>query len=291
MSTIYTPPMCDTLDKLPEQQCRVGIQGAPKTGKTFSALTFPNPIVANLDRGLKAYVGRSDIIEIPFWNPTFCDKIHPRNGLLTPPNRKDALITWMRNEGVKLTVDQTFVLDGITEVELAHDLQYSLAPRTSPSTGKVNQYGLYDSKNEYFSELFECLKAMKCNVIVLGHETEDRGDSGELNSLVRPMVNGQFKDKIAGKCTDWFRCHACAKPVNDVVRTALLKRFSIDEKTLKEWEVSTPPECPVIYLWQTQADDKCKCGTASLHNVPKFIPSGYKNFMRYMRKVDNGPTL
>ena len=59
-------------------QIRLGIQGPPGSGKTWAALTFPNPVIINLDRGLGAHAGRSDVIDVPFYSGSFVDKIIPR---------------------------------------------------------------------------------------------------------------------------------------------------------------------------------------------------------------------
>ena len=69
---------------------RLGIQAPPGKGKTYSALTFPNPVVLNFNKGLGAHTGRGDVIDVPFWDGKFCDKIHPRSGTANPANKKDA---------------------------------------------------------------------------------------------------------------------------------------------------------------------------------------------------------
>src|ERR1017187_902817 len=97
---IYTPPNCTTLEKVTKQQIRLGVQGYPGSGKTFAALTFPNPIVLNLDRGLGAHQGRSDVIEIPFYQKAFS------GGKETC---KDKLVEWLEREGPKLTDQQTLI--------------------------------------------------------------------------------------------------------------------------------------------------------------------------------------
>ena len=62
MAEQYIPKGAVSLNTITvKPQIRLGLQGYSGTGKTWAALTFPNPIVLNLDRGLGAHTGRSDV--------------------------------------------------------------------------------------------------------------------------------------------------------------------------------------------------------------------------------------
>lgn len=283
---IYTPPKTLNLSQdTARQQVRLGIQGYPKTGKTWSALTFKNPIVMNLDRGLGAHAGRSDVIDVPFYDGAFCDSIIKRNGVKTPPNRRDAITIWLSTEGMKLTTNQTLIVDGGTVLENSFHTQYALSPVFSRSSGEEDKFAQWRLKNDYFAEVFELLKSLKCDVVYLSHEAQDRNDKGDLNGQVRPILTGQFGDKMAGYCTDWFRQWAIAKPISADEKLSFLQKTAFKNQTLMDEMISsTPPDNRTIYLWQTSSDGIAKCGSSTLINPPHFIIASFKSFEKYGRK-------
>ena len=67
----YIPPHSSPLADMSFSQIRLGIQGAPGTGKTYAAVSFPNPIVLDLDNKLGAHKTRKDILVLPFHDPDF----------------------------------------------------------------------------------------------------------------------------------------------------------------------------------------------------------------------------
>src|SRR5665213_2229005 len=165
MSDIYKPQGCLTLAETTEtQSIRLGIQSPPGLGKTFSALTFPFPTVLNFNKGLGAHAGRSDVIDIPFWSAPFVDKIQQRAGTSLPPNKKDALTKWLGGEGLKLTANQTLVMDAMTEIEAAFHVQY-VAEGGAPVTSKggFDKYDEFKKKLTWYSYFIEQLKTLKCS--------------------------------------------------------------------------------------------------------------------------------
>lgn len=281
--TLYIPSGSYTLDKETEQpQIRLGIQGYPKTGKTWSALTFPNCIVADLDRGLGAHYGRSDIIVVPFYDGKFCDKLVPRDGIQNPPNRRDAILKWLGTEAIKITKQQTLVFDGGTSLQNAFHIQYNLNPVISRSSGKVDSFAEWGLKIEYFGQIVELLKGLSCNVVYLCHEIPDRATDGSLNGQVRPLLSGQFGDQLASHFTDWFRQWAVAKP-NKEKEQAFLDKICFGDKELFKEFMQTEGE--VIYMWQTLSDDMSKCGSSSLVGQPKFVLANFSTFAKYKRKI------
>lgn len=286
MNELYKPKGSINLSEdSAKQQVRLGVQGYGKTGKTWSGLTFPNPVVMNLDRGLGAHKGRADVIDVPFYSPSFCDTIFPRSGTERPPNRRDAILKWLSTEALRLTKEQTLVMDGGTVLENAFHAQYKLEPVISRSTGKEDNFAEWRLKNDYFAQVFDLLKATTCDVIYLCHETADRSATGDLNGRVRPILTGQFGDKLVGNCTDWFRQWAVAKPSTEDELSRFTKKFCSDSKELAASFVeSTPKEHKTIYIWQTTSDDVATCGTSTLLNVPKFIVASYQSFLSYERK-------
>ena len=283
MSNIYIPSGCQTLDKsTAKQQIRLGIQGFPGTGKTWAALTFPNPIVLNLDRGLGAHIGRADVIEIPFYDSKFSGG----KGQL-----KDKLVEWIEREGTKLTAEQTLVFDGCSSLEVAYHQWFAQnAMNFVTKSGKVDDFAEWQVKKKYFGELHELFKSLKCDFVFLSHESEraDKpktvGEPGQYTGKIRPLLTGAYGDIIVRDYTDWFRQHSADKP----------KDFStIKPETLVDWGMKSAAEfkamCDTfprntIYFWETDGssvfDGKC----SSLVNHPKYMAASYKEFVKYLRK-------
>jgi len=294
MSNIYKPPGSISLDEATyPDQLRVGLQGMPKSGKTFAAAGFPNPIFVSFDRGLTSHLGRKDIIEVPFYDGTFVDTIVKRATpfytdvfkevkKITPPNRKDALVMWLSTEALKLTREQTLVIDGSTGIQAAFHAQYWVNP-TLDKDGAIKPYEEWRLKIDYFAEIAMCLKALKCNVVYICHEAADRDKKGELNGQIRPLLSGAFCDELQSHFTDWFRCLVIEKPSSEKMED-FKKAFSLTSITAKQWIESTPPEVKCIFVWQTQPDQHAKCGT-SMVGAPKIVLADYKTFSQYKRKV------
>jgi len=283
MSTeLYKPPGCVSLDTLKERpQIRLGIQGYGGTGKTWSALTFPNPIVLNLDRGLGAHQGRSDVIEIPFYKKEFAG-----NG----NELKDKLLVWLEKEGMKITSSQTLVFDGCTSLQNAYhrwfaDNQFSFLTKS----GKVDDFAEYQVKKKYFAEIFELFKKLHCDVIFIAHEAAQRdksttpGQPGEYTGKIRPLLSGQFNDEILNHMTDWFRQHASDKPdLTQEIKPTTLAAFGMSSKEFIEMCNSFPRN--TTYYWQTDSDSNFDGKCSSLVSFPKFLKADYSSFLKYSRK-------
>jgi hypothetical protein len=287
MNNLYTPPGCTNLaSSTHKQQIRLGIQGFPGTGKTWSALTFNNPIVINLDRGLGAHQGRADVIEVPFYDRKFCtDKC----------GVKDHIIEWLDSEGMKLTPDQTLVIDGLSELEICYHLWFAANQMSflTPS-GKVDSLKEWSVKKAYFGELGDLVKRLHCDVIMISHEAEKAdksttiGQPGQYTGKIRPLLSGASGDIIVGNYTDWFRQHSASKPTDfsTITPDSLHKWGMKSTKEFKDMCDTYPRD--TIYFWQTVGDDKFDGKCSSLVEFPQLIPANFANFQKYMRKL---PTI
>ena len=284
MNNIYIPPNCYSLDKdTAIQQVRFGIQGFPNTGKTWASLTFPNPIVLNLNRGLKAHQGRTDVYEVPFYKQEVGG---PREQV------KEKFIQWLEREGPKLTAEQYLVLDGLSDMEIAYHIWFASVQSTVAltNTGKINEFMEWQMKEKYFNEINFNLMSFKCNVILICHESErpDKpttvGQPGQYTGKIRPVISGKAGDVIVKDYTDWFRAHVSAKPADysTISKEALI---SWGMKTTQEFkEMCDTFNGPTIYYWQTVGDDLFNAKSGSLIGQPKFIPANYTSFCKYLRK-------
>lgn len=279
----YMPPDCKTLETAQRPQIRLGIQGFGGTGKTTSAMTFSNGaeasvIVANIDKGLGAFAGRKDIVPLEFHDESYCKKVNPNHA--GPKDLKSTMMIWLNKYGPLLTNEQTLVWDGGTGTQNAFHRWY--ANNRVYVNGKEDMYAQWRLKIEYFTELLESFQRLKCNIVYICHESEQKDKSGEYTGKIRPLLNGQMNDQILNYFTDWFRSKSKSKP--DVSK--------LTEKDLQQWGMTKDEfvkmllEYPrnTIYYWQTCSDDQFDGKASSLVNFPDFIPSSFEYFKRYMRK-------
>ncbi len=277
---LYIPPNALTLAESPPPQQRIGIQGFPGTGKTFGSLGWPNCIVANIDKGLGAHHGRSDVIELPFWNPDYLRKIN--NG---SPNLKTAILQFVVTEARKFTENQTFVIDALRGIDAAYHTDWRENPKYA-SGGKIDDFKEWGLKLIYFSELCEALNVLKCNVILITHESEKKDKDGTYSGKIRPMLQGSFADKIVSHFTDWFRQHAIDKPKSpDLIKEDEIKANWGMTKAEFIAMCNTFPR-QTIYAWQTESDNVFDGKCSSLVNFPRYIPAKYEYFCKYLRKVN-----
>jgi len=274
MSELYKPPGSMSLDQLKDKpQIRLGIQGYGGSGKTWAALTFPNPIVLNLDRGLGAHVGRSDVIEIPFYKPEFCG---------TANQLKDKLLLWLEKEARKLQPNQTLVFDGCTSLQNAYhkwfaDNQMSFLTKG----GKVDDFAEWAVKRKYYAEIMELFKTFQCNVIFIAHEADKKDKDGSYTGKIRPLLSGSFGDELLNHFTDWYRQLVADKPTGEP-KPETLAAFGMTSKEFTEMCSSFPRNS--IYYWQLEGDSIFDAKCSSLVNFPRFIKADYQSFLKHQRK-------
>lgn len=281
---IYIPSHSRTLAEVYSQQVRLGIQGFPKTGKTYAALTFKNPVVMDLDRGLGAYEGRADIIQVPFYDLDFCRKYDPQ---YHPSKLKDVLIKWLETEGRKLTDQQTLIIDGNTGLQNAYHRWFKVNEAMYlTKSGAVNEYSEWTVKRTYFAEFMEALKLLKCDVVYLCHEVDQKDKNGpqgpSYSGKIRPLLTGSFGDELASYFTDWFRQHAENKPNYNVWTDEDTKKWGMDKVAHKAWTDKFPRN--TMYYWQTESDSIFDGASTTLSGHPRFIPATSETFFKYKKK-------
>lgn len=285
MSKLYIPQGCKRLDELTEiPQIRCGIQGAPGTGKTFAALTFPNVIIANLDRGIGAHYGRNDVVQIPFHSMEFCRSVMPN---VKYENKKDVLIKWLETEGMKLTPVQTLVWDGLSITDSIFNAWFSANEHQFlTKDSQKDGFAQWNQRIAFYEEVMLLLLNLPCHLVLLAHETEKKEKSGSYNGNVRPLLNGQYGDKLAGNFTDWFRQKSAEKPNVDKMSSqdeAMLKdKWRMTKSEFKDMLTMFPDT--TMYYWQTRGDDIFDGKCSSLVNYPTYVPADYKSFEKYRRK-------
>ena len=281
---MYKPPGCFSLNELKTlPQIRLGIQGYGGTGKTWAALTFPNPVVANLDRGLGAHLGRGDVIEVPFYDPAFCRSQMANPAMpYFPHYLKDVLYRWLEKEAPKLSPEQTLVWDGGTGMQNAFHKWYS--KNLVIVNGEENMFAQWDLKKKFYADVIEMLKTLPCHVVMLFHEAEKKDKDGEYRGKIRPLLTGSFGDELMSHFSDWFRQHAMDKPADvSKMSPAELNKYGMTPTEFKAFMDTTPRN--TYYVWQTESDSAFDGKCSSLVNYPRFVPANFSIFEKYRRKI------
>jgi hypothetical protein len=252
-----------TFPKIPT--LRVGIQGPPGSGKTASALTFPNPIFADFDHidipSLLALPHLKDVKPqvIPFYNVEFCkDKLGMKPNKMNLVPKHSALKKWIMDYGSKLTSEQTLILDSWTTLQDAFD-EYTWSEPIYNSAGKVDDRAPWSLKLDFSTEISNMIKDLTCNVVVLFHEVQARDpQSGVLLDKIMPLMQGQFVAKIKIYYPNFFKASVEQKK----------------DQAGKPIEGNTPE-----YFWQVKSDNKfdAKCSKVDL---PFKVPAYYSSLIK-----------
>lgn len=273
---MHIPDNATTLENT-EAQIRLGVQGYGGTGKTWAALTFPNPIVLNLDRGLGAHSGRKDVLELPFWSDSFCKKINKSHKSVS--DIKDTVVTWLNNEGLKIDPDQTLIIDGGTGLQNSYHSWYNSNRVYSKQSGEEDKYAQWRLKDDYFTEMFEVLKRLRCHVVCLWHEADYKEKDGSYKGKIRPLFTGKFGDQIVSHFTDFFRQIAADKPALDKIDDQRLRNWGMTKEEYVKFLATFPRN--TIYAWQTESDDIFDGKCSSLVNFPRLVPANYSSFIKF----------
>lgn len=252
----YIPPT--VVKSKTNAQRRIGIQGPASGGKTYSALTFPNPLVLDFDNGLTAH---PDVDHVPFYDPEFIGKYNPNfkpkiKG--TFPNRRDALLKWLEEDALKLHPEQTLIIDSWTTVQSAFDQQQELEPKATKSGG-IDEYDFWAKKIDFSRKVSQYLCSVKCNVVVTLHETAVRDiKTGQLLEKISPLMQGKFLAELKIYYTDFFRM--------------------VNEEEKKEGKV-----VGCKYFWQVRSDSNfdAKCRLPKLPLGMVRIPATYESIQQY----------
>lgn len=227
------------------------IIGEPFSGKTTSALTFPNPVVLNFDN--KVPKGTQ---VIPFHDDKFVDSLYPRANPALPANRRDAFLKWLGANIGKLDASQTLILDSLTTLDTAFHMQ----TENVENAGAKNKFEVWTIKLKYMNTIIQLLKNAASNVVLIAHTQPEYDEAGNPTGKVKPLIGGSFADKIGAFCTDMFR---------QVVTT--------DAATKRR-----------VYQWKIKPDRVFNSNT--FLNLPadrEVIPADYREFKKLAEQYSN----
>lgn len=271
-SNIYIPPESTSLSESPSTK-RIGIQGPGGSGKTASSLTFPNPLVLNLDntdiRGLiKSVSALSELFKVelprqlPFYDKNFVvDKLGVKIQKCGVLETHTAVRKWLREEGPKLTANQTAIVDSWTALQDSFDA-FIFHPENAcyTSDGKVDFYAPWDAKIDFSMEVLTLLQNLKCNVVVLFHENKERDKvTGKLLDKNQPLMQGKFVAKLKNYFPYFVRQMVTHKV------DAKLQPINADG--------------PVEYLWQVKAGPEFDAKFIGKPDRPMLVDATYSSLL------------
>lgn len=258
---MHIPNIAQNLKTKEYPQIRLLLQGEPCTGKTTSALTFPNPLVLDGDNGLTNYAG-VDLLTIPLhdYDWVIAYKGNPTKPM-GQPNRRDAIIKFLAEDAIKMTKEQTFIGDSWSAFQLAFDQQQDQEPAITKG-GKVDEFAFWAKKIEFSERIMMYLCSLKCNVVITCHEAKVRDiHTGQLLEKTQPLMQGKFYAQMKRWFTDCFRC-------------------VVEEKKNKEGKVEK-----IEYFWQVRSDNQFDAKTRL--NIPEGVfkvEPHFKIFEQYRKQ-------
>lgn len=140
------------------------LYGAPGSGKTTLAGTFPKPIYFNIERGLDAIIEQEvDYVDITTWEEL--------------------------EEAFKFIDDyETVIIDSVSE------LQELRIAEVKETRGKEMSFTDWSALADEFRRLIKALEKQDKHIVFIAHEKE-QDDDGTI--LKRFDLAGQLKDKVA----------------------------------------------------------------------------------------------
>lgn len=256
----YNSPTIFSIKKEVVHPIRLGIQGPSGSGKSWSALTFPNPLVLNFDNCLEAFATRADIKEVPFYDAEWVNKQLPA-AVGKPPRRKDLLLKWLSTEGIKIPPGNTVIIDSWTTLQAAFD-EYKNAHPTINTKGDEDGFAFWGAKKDFSQEVYGYIRAMKCNVVVLFHELQTRDPAtGQLLTKIQPLMQGSFVNELKIPFPNFFRM--------------------LDIEKMKDGK-----EVGCEYFWQVKSDKNFSAKTSlDIPNNVFQVKADYSIFEQYRRKA------
>ncbi len=264
------------LNLLPKQPIRLLLQGAPGEGKTWAALTFPNPIVLNLDNKLNGYkeAHPDSTIRVINFDTELCIKLKCSNmGFSKPndntkqPNVRDTVKKWLELFGPSFTAEDTLILDSWSSLQNAFDTQSQLPHEiATTSSGAEDKFAFWRMKQKYSSEITNLFKSFKCNIVSTCHEVQEYNDDNVATGKLKPLMQGGFAAQLAGQFTDAYR-QVCLTPDKKGIEAWL--------KLMGKAKLDGDRE----YVWQTKSN-AIFTACLSIPWLKDVVPATYESLIK-----------
>lgn len=257
---LYVPDYVKPVDKS-NSTFRIGIQGPSGSGKSTSAATFPNPIFMNFDNRIKHLADK--VTQIPFYDAEFVKAFLSKVGiskhyvqssggsLSSVVNIRNAVIKFLELEAPKFTPKQTLVFDSWTTFQDGLDAVIEAGGPYYTKKMEENPFEFWAQKKDASERISKLLTELKCNVVVLFHELQQRDPKdGRLLDKIQPLMQGGFTPKIK-LYYDYFFRQKLSRNAEDVIVTT----------------------------WQTQGDNEFDSQSLNT-NLPKIVPATYESLIK-----------
>jgi len=258
---MHIPSYAETITADESPQIRLLLVGPPKSGKTWSAATFPNPIFADFDNGLTSRELREKgIRSLPFYDTDWITNHFPKrvqkSALGTKVQAASAFVEFLNSPDLaKMTLEQTLVVDSLST--LADAVRDELEPATPVGkNGEKDTFWFWREWSTWFRSLCTKFKSLNCHVILIAHEQEIRdAETGRVNAFKFALQGQEFSPRLPQFFTDIYRQTKDSKD----------KPGSQDKSTKQVEEV---------YLWQVKTSPQFMCNTR-MKTTQQFVPATY----------------
>lgn len=203
----FIPSYSIPINEIVHLQKIIGLMGVSGSGKTYSALTFPSPIVIDIDGNLSGHIKRTDILVLNFndnnWIENKLGYKYNKNIVKFPA--KDAVLWFLQNDALKITYGQTLVIDSWSTLQDEFDKQRILQP-VYTKEGATDEFAFWDDKKDFSRDILNSCKKLKCDVVITFHEQDAREKLGKLNGKIEPLMKGSFNKEMGKYFTEFYRC-------------------------------------------------------------------------------------
>lgn len=219
----------------------IALIGAANSGKTWAAATFPNPLFVDFDKKLPRHL-TTPVSSLPFWDEVFLAEVIKEEKLAASTKiggivaSSHVFLAWITKVAPSIPEDVTLVIDSWTMMQQLLDRVLN-ATKKQNSAGEVDTREYYARKATLSTEVLAALKNLKCQHVVIFHESKDMKSDGSPSGKLNPLMAGSLKESLPQNFTHWIR------------------QTAEENKTTKEIE----------YLWQIKPNNECNCNCPEPH--------------------------
>jgi len=207
-------------EKSTTAQRRIMLMGPPKWGKTWAALTAPNPIVIDFDRGLAGYP--EEVFTLPFYDTKWVmTTFKARFG-------SEAFLKWIQTDALQLESDQTIIIDSLST--LSDALTVELDNKT-PLTrqGEKDSFWFWRAWSQWLCDMCNALTRLHSNVILITHEQEIRdSETGRILGYKWLLKGQDFPPRMSQFFTDVIRQTKRTEEIKGKVKETFLWQIKPD---------------------------------------------------------------
>lgn len=222
-----------------DPQIRLLLVGPPKSGKTFSAATFPNPLFVDFDNGLTSKdLREKQMAQLPFYSEEFLRKQYPKLNVGNMLRPASSFVEFLNSTEIRqMTVSDTLVIDSLST--LSDAVKAELTPNIPKNKdGTPDNFWFWREWSAWFCALCTKLKSFKCHVVLIAHEQEIRdSETGRVTSYKFCLQGQEFSPRLPQFFTDIYRQTKESKPVAGQVDKL---KMTAEESYL--WQVKTTPQ-------------------------------------------------